>query len=351
MQTIMVEPVGGNCNLRCIYCYQEPVRRNFLKIMPVVVLEKIISDSLRLSDKIKFLWHGGEPLLAGKKFFERAVELQKKHKITGTEIVNSIQTNATLIDKDWAEFFAKEDFKIGTSLDGPKAIHDKCRSSSYQKVVSGIKFIQATGKSVGVVITVTPENVDSVELIWGSLIRPKEIATSFEVNICSLTEYSRFTPSDEKSLFFFKRLFELWITHDDPEIYIKTLWVVLRFLLGGRTADCAFEYNKCSKFVAINEEGEVFVCNRFMNRPIAYLGNILEQSLTEIISSENARNLYHQIARIKDECRVCEWLMCCGGGCAFQRWMGKGRFDAGFPECNFRKEFFSYVKNFIQNRT
>lgn len=344
MQTIMIEPVGGGCNLNCIYCYQEPVR-NKIQVMPSYILEKITPDNITLGDRIKFLWHGGEPLLAGIAFFKNAVEIQKRFNQKGVKIINSIQTNATLIDQKWARFFAENDFRVGTSLDGPSDLHNISRSNSFEKALQGIRNIQKTGKDVGIVITVNKYNVDFPRIIWKEIIEHKQIATSFETNICSSTELSDFVPDTEKATNFLIQLFDLWLEKDDPSIYIKTFRVLLRFLMGGNAGDCAFEYSKCNQFAAIDEKGDVYVCNRFMKRDIAYLGNILNHNLKDIISSEKAKNLYHQIASIKKECRVCEWLMCCGGGCAFQRWIHTGRFDAGFPECELRKKLFSYIKN------
>jgi len=344
MQTIMIEPVGGNCNLKCKYCYQESIRTT-VKIMPEEVLRKLILDAIALNKKIKFLWHGGEPMLAGLDFFKKAVELQKRFNQNKTEIVNAIQTNATLINDDWATFFTENHFKIGTSIDGPKWLHNETRNRSYEQVMKGIQKIQKNGGEVGIIITVSKNNVDFPEEVWREIIEPKQISRSFEINICSSTEITNLTPSHDQSLNFLIKIFDLWIKEDDPEIYIKTFRVVLRYLLGGEAGDCAFEYNKCNRFVAIDESGDAYICNRFIKRPIAYLGNILEQNLKDIFKSEKATRLYEQVARIKEDCKKCEWLMCCGGGCAFQRWVHTGRFNAGFPECELRKNFFSYVKN------
>jgi uncharacterized protein len=343
----MVEPVGGNCNLRCEYCYQESVR-TAIKVMPEKVLERITPDKVAFSGKIKFLWHGGEPMLAGIDFFKKAVELQKIFNKNKIEVVNAIQTNATLINDDWAEFFAENNFKIGTSIDGPKWIHNKIRSRSYDRVIKGVQKVQKSGKEIGVIITISKNNVKYPEIIWNEIIKPKQISRSFEINICSSTEITNLTPSHDQSLNFLIKIFDLWVKKDDPEIYIKTFRVVLRYLLGGEAGDCAFEYNKCNRFVAIDERGDAYICNRFLKRPIAHLGNVLEQALKDIVKSERAMRLYEQIAKIKEDCKRCEWLMCCGGGCAFQRWVYTGRFDAGFPECELRKKFFTYVKNKIK---
>lgn len=87
-----------------------------------------------------FAWQGGEPLLAGKPFFEQVVRLQAAYAPPRTVISNALQTNGTLLDAEWAAFFKQYAFLIGVSLDGPQPIHDKHRvtgsgAGSYQAVM------------------------------------------------------------------------------------------------------------------------------------------------------------------------------------------------------------------------
>ena len=53
---------------------------------------------------VHFVWHGGEPTLAGIDFYRRVVELQGEYLPKGRKCINSLQTNGTLIDEKWAVF-------------------------------------------------------------------------------------------------------------------------------------------------------------------------------------------------------------------------------------------------------
>jgi len=345
---VMVDPVGTACNLRCRYCYQESVRED-IRIMPREILEKLTMDALQLGKEIRFLWHGGEPLLAGKEFFRQAYQFQQKFQRSHQHVENHMQTNATLIDKDWASFLVDHGFKVGTSLDGPRSIHNSVRDASFTAVVQGIRNLQAAGATAGVVVTVSKFNVNHPEQIWKKLILPNDLAHSWEINICVETGVSNFTPSKEDSIRFWITLFDLWWENDNANIRVNPYWTVLRALLGGTPGDCAFEYNKCKIFSAVDEVGDVYTCNRFLKRKVAHLGNIKEESLKNILESEKAEILYRKIAGLKPECKQCKWLLACGGGCAFQRWLSKGRFDAGFPECEVRKALFSHIEKRMQD--
>ncbi len=74
--------------------------------MSIEVLEQIIRQFLQYGNtdhSVRFLWHGGEPLLAGLSFFQNIVFLQEKYNIHGYTIQNSLQTNGTLINDKWAK--------------------------------------------------------------------------------------------------------------------------------------------------------------------------------------------------------------------------------------------------------
>ena len=90
------------------------------------VLENYISQLIEShhADKVAVAWQGGEPTLAGLDFFKRICELEQKHGKSGQVVGNGLQTNATLIDAEWAKFLAKFNWLVGVSLDGPREVDD-----------------------------------------------------------------------------------------------------------------------------------------------------------------------------------------------------------------------------------
>lgn len=111
--TFMILPVGLRCNLSCKYCYHGVMSRKLkeIEVMPKNVLDRIICESPLFAQDIDFLWHGGEPMLAGIDHFRQVIELQKKifptKTISNRRIRNAIQSNLTLLTKKSCEFFAK----------------------------------------------------------------------------------------------------------------------------------------------------------------------------------------------------------------------------------------------------
>ena len=129
---LLIKPASGRCNMRCRYCFyaDETAHREVddYGLMPEDVLEAMIRKSLAHAEgACTFGFQGGEPTLRGLDFFRRAVELQQKYNVNNVRIDNALQTNGTLINEEWAQFFADSRFLIGLSLDGMAGLHNKNR--------------------------------------------------------------------------------------------------------------------------------------------------------------------------------------------------------------------------------
>jgi len=93
-------------------------------------LEAAIAKVLRsplTASPVEFLWHAGEPLAVGLDFYKRVSRLVKTHNQRQLRVRQKVQTNGTLIDRDWCRFFSDEAFGVGVSVDGPEFLHDRQR--------------------------------------------------------------------------------------------------------------------------------------------------------------------------------------------------------------------------------
>lgn len=78
------------------------------------------------SQRVDFVWQGGEPTLLGLDFYKQAVKYQQKF-ANGKQITNAIQTNGIALNRQWASFFKENHFLVGLSIDGLSDIHDRYR--------------------------------------------------------------------------------------------------------------------------------------------------------------------------------------------------------------------------------
>ena len=167
---IMLKPVGSVCNLACEYCYYlekskfYPDVKNH--IMTDQILEKFIKEYMECQtmQEVLFTWHGGETLMRPISFYKKALELQRKY-AGGRQIDNCIQTNGTLLNDEWCQFFKENNFLVGVSIDGPQEFHDEYRRNrqglpSFYKVMKGIELLKKHGVEYNAMAVVNDYNVD-----------------------------------------------------------------------------------------------------------------------------------------------------------------------------------------------
>ena len=82
---IFVKPAGAACNLDCHYCYYRDKSSLYPDTGSFRMTESLLEDYIVQHFKaapgpdVLFSWHGGEPTTLGVGFFQKAVELQRKH--------------------------------------------------------------------------------------------------------------------------------------------------------------------------------------------------------------------------------------------------------------------------------
>lgn len=94
--SVLVMPTD-HCNMNCVYCFNGRRTIQGEQLMSEETLTKMFEIIIPAYPEIRFIWHGGEPLLMGKEFYERMLEIQRRINTRGAKIKNSIQSNLTLM--------------------------------------------------------------------------------------------------------------------------------------------------------------------------------------------------------------------------------------------------------------
>ena len=140
--------------------------------MGVDLLEEIVRKALRYADQAcTFAFQGGGPILARLDFYKSLMEFEKKYNNKKVRVNNAIQTNGFDIDEKWVDFFAKHNFLVGISLDGPKDIHDLNRinskkDGSFKKVMSTVALLNKYKVEYNILSVITGHAARHVSKIY-----------------------------------------------------------------------------------------------------------------------------------------------------------------------------------------
>ena len=355
----LIMKVSSNCNLACGYCRYLPGswERNPKSIMENEVLRKSITELMAISNKrAEFIWHGGERLLAGQDFFNEAIEIQKRNYRSGQRVINCVQTNATLLNEDWITFFKRKKFQISISLDGPQDIHDCYRvfssnnKGSFKKVMTAVKLLRSNNVDFGVLSVLTKESINKPNEIYDFFISNGFNRFDFlpcvelERNTGHLIEPSITTSKFTK---FMIKIFDCWLSNDDPNIHIRYFENVLQGILGGKTSLCKFA-GTCSNYLTIEPNGDVYPCDNYIGDGGLKIGNILYDDLDTILKGDNYAKFLKNVTTVRTECKCCRWYLVCNGGCPHYSYLWNRNFSETNYFCKARQKIFKHIESRIK---
>jgi uncharacterized protein len=320
--------------MRCPYCYYGPAREDELKglvsesinspsaVMVDEVLESLVCETCVFNTEVaQFVWHGGEPLLAGKSFYEKAVSLEAEYTKPGQRIVNTIQTNATLLTESWASFFAEHQFNVGVSVDGPTALHDALRffpgeRGSFAQVMRGINYLRKAGVDFGVICTVNSANVQHANEIFSFFM--SEGFHRFKFSHLHESErlgiLREIAADPDAYADFIIVMFEEWIRHDDPQLYIGEASSILNLILGGPAQECIYA-GECQNYFTVEYDGSVYPCDTVPGpRERWRFGNI-NDGIPVLLSSSAFAEFCGLFEAVKEATRGERWFPLLNTGC------------------------------------
>lgn len=373
----MIKPVGSACNLDCDYCYylgKAELYGNHQPKMSDELLERYISQYIEAVQVpvVTFCWHGGEPLLAGLEFFEKAVALQNKYR-GNKQIENSLQTNGLLLTPEWCDFFRKNNFLIGISLDGPKDIHDAYRHDrgghpTFDRVIRAVEMMAIHGVEYNTLSTINDrcagqgkrvyEFMRSVSRFMQFLpvVEMVERANHQKVSkrpaiVPPGTSGAQVAPwSITPKAFgrFMCDIFDEWVIRDVGERFVQLFDITLAQWCGVQPSLCSF-CPTCGDGLVVEHNGDVYMCDHFVY-PEYCLGNISKAHLKDL--QRNPALFRFGIEKrnsLPSDCRKCEYLFACRGECPKHRFATTRRGESGLNTlCEGYKLFFSYTAPYME---
>lgn len=327
--SLFIKSESANCNLDCAYCYYIKNDEKQLPGMSEQTLERVVINHIEsqpdTTDVVDFIWHGGEPMMRGLDFYEKAVELQKRH-AGQRAVANTLQTNGTMINDRWARFFHDNQFMLGISIDGPNVLNDIARidkngHSSFERTMRGMRHLKEHQVEFNTLTVINNKTYWHGKTIYQFL---KENGSSYmQFQPCTDHELDRRSDYDwslngKQWGQFLCDVFDEWSREDIGKVYVQFFENCLMILMGYPSQMCHHS-ETCGQQLMVESNGDVYSCDHFGYDDYR-LGNMTQMSLSELVNSpqqrEFSRGKQHDLA---GECQSCDFLQLCYGGCRKNR--------------------------------
>jgi uncharacterized protein len=320
------------CNLDCLYCYLP--ERGLDRRMPVQVADAVagsVNAWAANNSRFSVVWHGGEPLAAGRAHLGALMA-----PFAGVE--HHVQTNATLIDNAWCEFFTAHDMRVSVSVDGPAGLNaarvNRGGAPAYHRIMRGIGALRRHGIDFSALCVVSaPRPGLATELYayfldLGCDVLGINIEEQEGVNARS----NDFDADAVRA--FWAELVTVW--RGDPRVHVREIEWTLRY--AGAVLDGSADEvlpRALDPIPTVAADGRVFLLSPelagFTDPRYGDFssGNVLNTPLAEILGSAvgSASWVPEYLAGV-EACRVtCPYFGFCGGAHAANRYFEHGRFD------------------------
>lgn len=351
--SVMIKPSSSACNLRCDYCFYNSIAKSrneeYKGMMSLETARNTIEKAFEFAKgtNVSFAFQGGEPSLRGIEFFEEFVSFTNELNKYNSPVSICFQTNGTLINDEWCEFFKKNNILVGVSLDGDEELNSYRKypdgTNSFNDIMHGIELLKKYNIEFNVLSVLTKRLANNIRQSYRFF---KQNDLHFLQYIPCLkpfdSEDNEYSMSNEDFANYLNRCFKIYYNDRMRGNFVSIRQLDNYVLLAhGRNAEQCGMNGPCSTQFVVEGDGSVYPCD-FYCVDKWYLGNINDDDFDTMHHSEKSVEFLKESFKINDECKTCEYLTICrGGGCKRTR--------ASYEYCSAYKCFFDNSLDMIMN--
>lgn len=322
LSAIYVDPTD-RCNARCPYCYVPLETRLYGRSMShrelSFVLDKIKQYFRGKKRKPVIIFHASEPLLVKDIIFGAIKKYESFFKF-------GLQTNATLLNKQDAEFLKDNRVGVGISLDSNLAyVNNRLRPSgdkggNFESVVRAIEWFDGY-EGLNIITTVTRLNVKNLSSIV-KFLHAKKIP-------CVLLNPVRLTQKNSRGLkpslgLLTKHFIEAVDTaielsrNTGRKIIVGNFSNVILGIVSPLARRLMCDISPCGGgrcFFTITASGKMIPCGEFIGIKGFSGGNIFKDTIDSAMESKAFRKVRSRIVEKIAECDACVLRNFCGAPC------------------------------------
>jgi uncharacterized protein len=319
------------CNIDCKYCYlPDRLSKKKISLATVEAAVQRVFDEKLVRDEFSLVWHAGEPTAMNIEFYEQVNEMLERVVPEGFKVRQHIQTNATLIDQDWCDFFKRSGMIVGVSVDGPQFLHDKNRltrsgKGTFEKTMAGINLLKANNIEFTAIAVITDTSLDYPNEIYSFFkeLGPRSLGFNIDEEDGANLKSTIQQDQEVKLKNFWSTIYKLQLQKDNY-IHQREIFGFNEMLL--RTD---FDVNKGPsgqmvtplKIITLDTDGNFTTFSpeligmkdeRFTN---FNLGNVHTDSFRDSLNTEKFRTMFGEIMTGIKLCNdTCQYFKLCGGG-------------------------------------
>ncbi|MEV4080328.1 FxsB family cyclophane-forming radical SAM/SPASM peptide maturase [Nonomuraea fuscirosea] len=350
--------VASRCDLACDHCYMYEHVDQGWRLQPRFMSDEIaqaiagrIADHAAFHDlrQVRVVLHGGEPLLAGPARLD-AIAAHLRSAVGPRHLLDlHIQTNGVLLDERFCEVFARNDIKVGISLDGDRTANDRHRRyadgrSSFDQAVRAIDLLRERHRELysGLLCTIDLAN-DPIE-VYKSLVALEPPDIDF---LLPHATWDRPPPRPDGDAVAYGswliEIFDQWIRDGRPT-QVRIFDSLLKMRRGGSSLSEALGLDPTDLLVIeTNGDYERSDALKTSFEGAARTGmNVLSHDLDQVA----AVTADEQAFTLSSTCRSCPVLESCGGGLPAHRYKSGSGFANPSVYC---ADLFSLITHVAEN--
>ncbi|BDD74770.1 hypothetical protein JCM4020_53900 [Streptomyces coelicolor] len=319
----------GRCNLACTYCYlyegPDGSWRDRPAAASAAVLDRTATRIAEHAERhalrdLALVLHGGEPLLAGAGPLAEVTGRVRELVPRGCQVHATVQTNATLLTEERLAVLADAGIRVGISLDGGTAAHNRRRVDhagrpSWPAAARGARLVaERFPESYAGLLTVVDPTLDPVETYESLLgLRPPALDL--------LLPHGNWTapPPGRTGVRYGDWLcavFDRWWAAGRREVRVRLFEECVALLLGLPAATEALGLAPFDA-VVVETDGSIEQVDSLKS---AYPGaartglDVFRHTFDDALRHPGVAARHAGTASLAGECRACPLLRVCGGG-------------------------------------
>jgi uncharacterized protein len=354
VRLLVVQPTPY-CNLDCDYCYL-PDRgdRSQLSLELLEAAVERVLDSPYFEGQFTLLWHAGEPLMAPIAFYDQASarlrQLLERRGLPASTIVQSLQTNATVINGAWCDCFERNDIHVGVSMDGPAFLHDAHRVTrtglpTHGAVMRGMDWLVRRQIAFQVICVLTADALDHADGLFDFFLDHgiTDVGFNMEETEGQNAVSSLKAPCAEQRYRAFLERFWQRCMEQPGRLGLREFdGIVSLACSNARMAQT--DMNAPFAIVNVDARGNVSTFDpELLSVPTAEygdfaFGHVLHDSLESIAATDKLQLVLQEIRSGVERCRrECEYFGLCGGGAGSNKYWEHRSFDCTETQaCRYR---------------